>query len=63
MSAYKEALGLDPQSVELRIALGSLYLKNRNVIDAQTLPRVKMPNRDQFVSDPRPEFKPVKGAR
>jgi cytochrome c len=34
-----------------------------DVIDAQTLPRVKMPNRDKFVSDPRPEFKPVKGAR
>src|SRR5262249_4615356 len=35
VSAYKEALALDPQSVELRIALGSLYLKNRNVIDAE----------------------------
>jgi len=36
VSAYKEALALDPQSIELRIALGSLYLKNRNVIDAET---------------------------
>jgi len=35
VAAYKEALGLDPQSVELRTALGSLYLKNRNVIDAE----------------------------
>jgi tetratricopeptide (TPR) repeat protein len=35
VAAYKEALALDPQSVELRIALGSLYLKNRNVIDAE----------------------------
>jgi len=36
VAAYKEALTLDPQSVELRTALGSLYLKNRNVIDAET---------------------------
>ncbi|PYT08114.1 MAG: hypothetical protein DMF60_05650 [Acidobacteria bacterium] len=35
VAAYKEALTLDPQSVELRTALGSLYLKNRNVIDAE----------------------------
>jgi tetratricopeptide (TPR) repeat protein len=35
VTAYKEALTLDPQSVELRTALGSLYLKNRNVIDAE----------------------------
>jgi tetratricopeptide (TPR) repeat protein len=35
VAAYKEALVLDPQSVELRTALGSLYLKNRNVIDAE----------------------------
>jgi tetratricopeptide (TPR) repeat protein len=35
VAALKEALGLDPQSVELRTALGALYLKNRNVIDAE----------------------------
>jgi tetratricopeptide (TPR) repeat protein len=35
VAAYKEALLLDPKSVELRTALGSLYLKNRNVIDAE----------------------------
>ena len=35
VAAYKEALTLDPQSVELRTALGSLFLKNRNVIDAE----------------------------
>jgi tetratricopeptide (TPR) repeat protein len=35
VAAYKEALVLDPQSVELRTALGSIYLKNRNVIDAE----------------------------
>jgi tetratricopeptide (TPR) repeat protein len=35
VAAYKEALALDPQSVELRVALGALYLKNRNVIDAE----------------------------
>jgi cytochrome c len=34
-----------------------------DVIDAKTLPRVKMPNRDKFVADPRPEFKATKGAR
>src|SRR5262245_54529841 len=44
VAAYKEALALDPQSVELRVALGSLYLKNRNVIDAeaQTQEAVKL---------------------
>jgi cytochrome c len=26
------------------------------VLDAQTLPQVRMPNRDGFVPDPRPEF-------
>jgi len=26
------------------------------VLDAQTLPRVQMPNRDGFIPDPRPEF-------
>src|SRR6185369_3888530 len=35
VAAYKEALALDPDSVELRTALGSLYLKNRNVIDGE----------------------------
>jgi tetratricopeptide (TPR) repeat protein len=35
VAALKEALILDPQSVELRTALGALYLKNRNVIDAE----------------------------
>jgi len=36
VAALKEAIAMDPQSVELRVALGSLYLKNRNVIDAET---------------------------
>jgi hypothetical protein len=26
------------------------------VLDAETLPRVQMPNRDGFISDPRPEL-------
>ncbi|MEK6285887.1 MAG: tetratricopeptide repeat protein [Acidobacteriota bacterium] len=42
VAAYKEALTLDPQSVELRTALGSLYLKNRNVIDAEAQAREAM---------------------
>lgn len=42
VAAYKEALSLDPQSVELRVALGSLYLKNRNVIDAEAQAREAM---------------------
>ena len=28
---------------------------NADVMDAKTLPKVKMPNRDGFVSDPRPD--------
>ena len=28
------------------------------VLDAKTLPQVKMPNRDGFISDPRPEIFP-----
>ena len=39
VTAYKEAITLDPQSAELRVALGSLYLKNRNVIDAEAQAR------------------------
>jgi tetratricopeptide (TPR) repeat protein len=35
VAAYKAAIELDPQSAELRVALGSLYLKNRNTIDAE----------------------------
>lgn len=38
-AAFKEAIALDPASPELRIALGSLYLKYRNVIDAETQAR------------------------
>jgi tetratricopeptide (TPR) repeat protein len=39
VASYKEAIVLDPASTELRVALGSLYLKNRNVIDAETQAR------------------------
>ncbi|HVG18154.1 MAG TPA: tetratricopeptide repeat protein, partial [Blastocatellia bacterium] len=35
VAAYREAIALDPQSVDLRVTLGSLYLKSRNVIDAE----------------------------
>jgi len=36
VSGYRSAIELDPKSAELRIALGSLYLRNRNTIDAET---------------------------
>ena len=39
MAAYKEAVELDPASVDLRVTLGSLYLKNRNTIDAEAQAR------------------------
>jgi tetratricopeptide (TPR) repeat protein len=39
VNAYKDAIGLDPASAELRVALGSLYLKNRNFIDAEAQAR------------------------
>src|SRR5215467_5660854 len=39
VNAYKDAIVLDPASAELRVALGSLYLKNRNFIDAETQAR------------------------
>lgn len=39
VAAYKEAITLDPQSAELRVAFGSLYLKSRNVIDAEAQAR------------------------
>lgn len=42
VAAYKEAIALDPNSVELRVAFGSLYLKNRNVIDAEAQAREAM---------------------
>jgi len=35
VQAYKEAIELDPTSAELKTSLGSLYLKSRNVIDAE----------------------------
>jgi len=39
VGAYKEAIDLDPNSVELRVALGSLYLKNGNIIAAEAQAR------------------------
>ncbi len=42
VAAYKEAIVLDPNSAELRVAFGSLYLKNRNVIDAESQAREAM---------------------
>jgi tetratricopeptide (TPR) repeat protein len=42
VAAYKEAITLDPNSAELRVAFGSLYLKNRNVIDAESQAREAM---------------------
>lgn len=39
VAAYKEAIERDPASPDLKIALGSLYLKNRNVIDAEAQAR------------------------
>ena len=33
------------------------------VMDAQTLPKVRMPNRDGFVPDSRPDVKPALGKR
>lgn len=39
VAAYKEAVALDPTSVDLRTTLGALYLKNRNTIDAEAQAR------------------------
>jgi tetratricopeptide (TPR) repeat protein len=39
VAAYKEAIALDAESVDLRVTLGSLYLKNRNTIDAEAQAR------------------------
>ncbi|MGH9822950.1 MAG: tetratricopeptide repeat protein, partial [Blastocatellia bacterium] len=36
IDAYKQAMELDPTSTELKVGLGSLYMKNRNFIDAET---------------------------
>ncbi|HKV42387.1 MAG TPA: tetratricopeptide repeat protein, partial [Blastocatellia bacterium] len=36
VDAYKDAISLDPTSAELKVALGSLYLKNRNFIDGES---------------------------
>jgi cytochrome c len=40
-----------------------LYLNGiigeQDVMDAKTLPQVKMPNRDGFVPDPRPDVGPA----
>lgn len=39
VTAYKEAIALDPASAELKTALGGLYLKHRNVIEAEAQAR------------------------
>ena len=31
-------------------------VQENDVIDARTLPKIKMPNRDGFVKDPRPDI-------
>ena len=33
-------------------------VKEDEIVDAATLPRIRMPNRDGFVPDPRPDVKP-----
>jgi tetratricopeptide (TPR) repeat protein len=42
VAAYKEAVALDPDSAELRVAFGSLYLRSRNVIEAEAQAREAM---------------------
>jgi tetratricopeptide (TPR) repeat protein len=42
VAAYKEAVTLDPESAELRVAFGSLYLRSRNVIEAESQAREAM---------------------
>ncbi|HSE97571.1 MAG TPA: tetratricopeptide repeat protein, partial [Blastocatellia bacterium] len=42
VAAYKEAVTLDPESAELRVAFGSLYLRSRNVIEAEAQAREAM---------------------
>ena len=37
--AYKAAIALDPSAVDLKVALGALYLKNSNYIDAEAQAR------------------------
>ncbi|HEY6330142.1 MAG TPA: tetratricopeptide repeat protein, partial [Blastocatellia bacterium] len=39
---YKAAIALDPTAADLRIALGSLYLKNSNLIDAEAQARAAL---------------------
>ena len=42
-----------------------LYLngivEEKQVLNAKTLPKIRMPNRDGFVADPRPDIKPKTG--
>jgi len=50
---------LTPDEVYAVVAyiLGEAQIVDKaTVLDAQTLPRVQMPNRDGFVPDPRPEL-------
>jgi cytochrome c len=51
---------LSPSEVYAAVAY-LLYLNDivgeKEVLNAKTLPKVRMPNRDGFVSDPRPDIK------
>jgi hypothetical protein len=61
-SVHVKLLGAFMLVALLLIAMGAMSLQTINgvigendVIDAKTLPRVKMPNRDGFVPDARPD--------
>jgi cytochrome c5 len=46
----------DIYSVLAYILAEGKVIDKATILDAQTLPRVQMPNRDGFIPDPRPEF-------
>jgi hypothetical protein len=41
---------------DVRLGVRKQITDKSIVLDAQTLPRVQMPNRDGFIPDPRPEI-------
>jgi S-disulfanyl-L-cysteine oxidoreductase SoxD len=43
-------------AVTTYILAESNIIEKNTVIDAETLPKVQMPNRDGFIPDPRPEL-------
>ena len=59
--AFPQALKLLDENIQWTTDLGNAFLDQQSdVMDAKSLPKIQMPNRNGFTTDPRPDFPPKK---